>query len=192
MEWLSRLALAWRHIGRLSRCRRNPVYVEDMTPQWLASLGAQAIILDHDGVLGPNGSEGPDETGGMLVRNAVKVFGPGLVFILSNTHTRREARREHYEEWFKEAIYLTAKRKPDPDGVSQASWACGAPMERIAVVDDGLLTGILMAVEAGAIPVYGIRRRMDESILAMVIRLITTAPQIVTVWVISIFSFGKR
>jgi hypothetical protein len=81
--------------------------------------------------------------------------------------------------------YLTAKRKPEQDGVLQASWACGAPVEGIAVVDDGLLTGVLMALEAGAIAVYGLRREMEETAVARLIRLSTTAPQIIAVRVMA-------
>ncbi|MDH5678708.1 MAG: hypothetical protein OEZ28_08825 [Nitrospinota bacterium] len=179
MDWKKKLAMARRRIRGLSHLRRNPWYVESLTTKRLAAIGAQAIVLDHDGVLGPNRSVAPDEGGLELIKNCVEVFGPGMVFILSNTHSRRQQRREYYSEHQKDVVYLVARPKPDIDGMQQASWASGAPVEKIAMVDDGLLTGALMALESGAMPIYALRRVMDESLLAWGIRLSTTWPQII-------------
>ncbi|MDH5637014.1 MAG: hypothetical protein OEZ04_00815 [Nitrospinota bacterium] len=177
MDWWIKLRLARRHIKELSRLRRNPAFVESLTQKRLSELGAQAIVLDHDGVLGANMSVGPDEAGQELIRNAVAVCGPGMVFILSNTQSKRKERRAHYTDKYRDVVYLLAKAKPEPDGIMQAAWASGAPMDKIAMVDDGLMTGVLMALESGAIAVHAKRRVMDESLSAWLIRLATTWPQ---------------
>jgi len=178
MDWWRKLKLARRHIRELSRLRRNPVSVESLTRKRLAEMGVKAVVLDHDGVLGPNRGVAPDEGGLELIKNAVEVCGAGMVFILSNTKSRREARRRYYTEEHGDVVYLVARAKPDPDGIMQAFWASGAPMDKIAMVDDGLLTGALMALESGAMAVYAKRRVMEESFTAWAIRLSTTWPQI--------------
>ncbi|MDH5511303.1 MAG: hypothetical protein OEZ32_13260 [Nitrospinota bacterium] len=177
MDWWIKLKLARRHIGALSRLRRNPTFVESLTQKKLTELGAQVIILDHDGVLGANRSVGPDEAGQELIRRSVAVCGPGMVFILSNTQSKRNERRVHYNDKYKDVVYLVAKAKPDPDGIMQAAWASGAAMDKIAMVDDGLLTGVLMALESGSIAVHAKRRVLDEPLSAWLIRLGTTWPQ---------------
>ena len=181
MDLLARLALARKHIRELSRLRRNPTFVESLSEKRIAEFGARVAVLDHDGVLGPNRSLGPDEAGQDLISHAVAVFGSGMVFILSNTKAMRKERRMAYGQQYTDVVYIVAKPKPDPDGVMQASWASGAPMDKIVVLDDGLLTGILMALECGAMAVYAQRRYMEESWMAWVIRLATTWPQIAIV-----------
>ena len=177
MNFKTQLRMARRHIGRLSALAANPLYIEDMDEQRLATLGARAIVLDHDGILGPNMSHGPDKAGEELLKRAVAVFGAGSVFVLSNTRRTLKERRSWYENNLKDVVYLTAKRKPDQDGILQASWASGVEVEAIAVVDDGLLTGTLMALQAGAIPVYAVRREMAESARARLARLATAGTQ---------------
>jgi len=189
MNLKTKLSLARRHIGRLSALAANPVYIEDMDERLLAALGARAIVLDHDGVLGPNMSHGPDKAGEELLKRAVTVFGAGSVFVLSNTRRSLKERRDWYEKNFKDVVYLTAKRKPDQDGMLQASWASGVDVEAIAVVDDGLLTGALMALEAGGIPVYAVRRAMAESAKARLIRLGTAGTQRIAVRIMALI-FG--
>ncbi len=178
MKFLPIIFLAFRHGKKLVKPCRASIKVEDLTAENIKGLGAEAVILDHDGVLGPNFSDMPDETGARVIRDMARLFS-GKVFILSNSIRKKAAREKAYAERFPEVIFIKAKRKPDPDGLYIASKLCGVPADRIAVIDDGMLTGILMAAASGAIPLYAKRRELKESLFAKAVRLMTTLPQIV-------------
>ncbi len=188
MKLYSILSSAARHADEIYAQLAAPRYVEDFTEEFFENLGAEAVVLDHDGVLGPSRSAGPDETGIELLKSAVKAFGPGRVFVLSNTRSKRDIRQETYDKDFPGARYIKAERKPDPEGLKTASRLSGVPVEKIAVIDDGLLTGILMAVATGAMPVYARRRSfLNESAHAKAVRLFTTWPQITVVRIFGMF-----
>lgn len=176
MNALSLLLLARRHAGALISMTARRACVEELTAERLRATGAWAVILDHDGILGPNFSRRPDESGMALINRALEAFGPGKVFILSNTRRRRAARSAFYGA-IPGVVYLIAERKPDTDGLRQAARLSGVSADRIAVVDDGPLTGGLMALTGGAIPVYAVRSCLNESPAAFVIRQLTTLPQ---------------
>ena len=179
----------WANAEALSNLLDSAGFVEDISPDSLKRLGAQAVILDHDGVLGPIRSQAPDGIGEKLIIDLVGHFGVGKVFILSNTKSTRESRRDMYEARYKNVTYLMAPRKPDPEGLKMAVALSGVPFGKIAVVDDGILTGGLMAVENGAIPVYVTRRSIDENTAEKAGRLLVTIPQVAFVRVIA---FIKR
>lgn len=182
MNTFSKASIAFRHAERLIRIFKHRVWVEDLSVEKLKELGVDAVILDHDGVLGPSLSKKPDGTGAKLIRKMLEAFGPGKVFILSNTRRRRNSREKAYHETQPDVIYIKARRKPDPEGLLMASNLCGIAEGKIAVIDDGLLTGVLMALENGAAPVYVTRRKMDEGFFAWAIRVGTTWPQIAFVY----------
>lgn len=171
------VAAAFRHGGGLGRLAAKARDAEDIDAEELKGRGVEAVVFDHDGVLGPSLSFGPDETGQRLIREALEVFGPGKVFVLSNTRSRKKVREKTYKETFPEVMYINARRKPDPEGLLIASRESGVPPSRVAVVDDGVLTGALMALETGAVPVYTTRRSLDEGLFARVFRIAATAPQ---------------
>lgn len=175
------LKRVWMNSGKLTKLLDSRGLVEAVSPDSLKTLGAQAVILDHDGVLGPTRSKAPDTTGAKLVHDLVEAFGEGKVFILSNTKSARVARRNVYRERYKDVTYLMAPRKPHPEGLNMASQLSGVPSENIAVVDDGILTGALMALENGAIPVYVTRKRLEENAAEKAGRLLVTLPQIALV-----------
>ncbi|MBI5816434.1 MAG: hypothetical protein HZB29_12580 [Nitrospinae bacterium] len=182
------LSLAARHAGTLAKIISASVTVEKLTASWLSSLGAEAVILDHDGVLGAARTTAPDLAGERLIGELVKHFGKGKVFVLSNTRSARAARSREYARLYPDIIYITAARKPDPEGLYIASRLSGVPLEKIAMIDDGPLTGLLMALEAGAIPVYAIRENLAETASQLAIRLGVTLPQIALVRLLALFA----
>lgn len=177
----------WVSAGALSNLLDSAGFVEGVSPDSLKKLGAQAVILDHDGVLGPIRSQSPDGIGEGLIHALVEAFGVGKVFILSNTKSTRESRRDMYGAQYKNVTYLMASRKPDPEGLNMASTLSGVPCGKIAVVDDGILTGVLMAVENGAIPVYVTRKHLQENPAQKAGRLLVTLPQVAFVRLIAFF-----
>ncbi len=181
MNKFSVITLAWRLAKPLDERLNAPIYVEELTEERFRKLGAGAVVLDHDGVLGPSRSDAPDETGIKILNGAVKAFGAGKVFVLSNTSSKREIREQRYENLVDGVRYIKSEKKPDPAGLGIASDLCKIDIRKIAVIDDGLLTGILMALSSGAIPVYAKRKRMSENLFAKTVRLSTTWPQIMCV-----------
>ncbi len=140
--------------------------------------GAKAVILDHDGVLGPNLSPEPDSTGKAFISDCLAVFGAGKVFILSNTKRMKEARRRFYSSAQMNGVtFIEAEPKPSLEGLYVAQQKSGVNAKEIAVVDDGILTGILMAIDGGAIAVYVRREKMNESLIAKLARIFTIWPQ---------------
>lgn len=182
----STIALAKRYAKPLNELLNAPIWVEELSAGKFAELGAEAVLLDHDGVLGPSRSEVPDETGMEILNNAVRAFGAGKVFVLSNTSSKRDIREQRYKNLVDGVRYIKSEKKPDPAGLKIASDLSGVPIEKIAVVDDGLLTGIVMAISSGAIPVYAKRKRLSERFFAKTIRLVSTLPQIALVRVFGI------
>ncbi|HJM82656.1 MAG TPA: hypothetical protein QF720_03555 [Nitrospinota bacterium] len=182
------LIKAWKCRKGLAKALFHKKYVETLDVAMLEEEGIGAIVLDHDGVLGPNRSNGPDGQGEIFINKCLDVFGSGAVFVLSNTSSRKAVRIQVYGKHYPDVIYLVAKRKPDHDGLRIVSHHTSLPMEKIAVVDDGLMKGITMAVECGARPIYAIRLKMEESISAWIIRMITTKPQLFIVRLFALFS----
>ncbi len=165
-------------------CHQN--LVEEITGAKLQKLGARAVILDHDGVLGANRSLLPDEVGLKLIGEMLTAFGPGKVFILSNTSAMKEGRGKAFDSSIPEVIYIRGEKKPGTGGLLMASKLSGVLPEKFAVVDDGLLTGVLMAIRGGAIPIYAKREKLEEKLGPMIMRLTTTGSQI------AIFKFVRK
>lgn len=173
------IRLAAGAADELRRQLRSPLWLEDITPEFFQRPGIQAVILDHDGVLGPMRSHRPDATGMKTLEMAIEALGAGRVFILSNTRSKQKEREEAYANLPIKTIYIKSRKKPDAEGLMLASKISGAAPENIAVLDDGPLTGILMALTCGARAVYTKRRKLEEPWRARAVRLLTTVPQIV-------------
>ncbi|MBF0170445.1 MAG: hypothetical protein HQK87_05045 [Nitrospinae bacterium] len=170
-----------RRIDPLLSQLAHPTMVEELTPQSLVEAGAEGVILDHDGILSAMGAEGPDDTGRALLEALVARFGHGKIYILSNSVSARSARFDFYRGQWPGVGYIMAARKPSAAGLRQVESLSGLPASKIAVVDDGVLTGILMAVENGAIPVYALRRELRESATERFFRRLTTGVQLALV-----------
>jgi len=166
------------NLALLEEAYDNCVTVESLDLERLWDEGIRAVICDHDGVLGPNKMIMPDEYGQEFLERLVKTFGGGKVFILSNARRMEVNRRSYYDVTSVDILWLSAERKPSRDGLRQALERTSLPVEKIAVIDDGLLTGILMAVENGARPLYVKRDKLCEKIWPRIIRLCTTGAQL--------------
>lgn len=170
-----------KHKKALVALYQSRIYLEGFSPDVLRSAGARGVIFDHDGVLSPSRAPQPDDVGIAKLSAAIEEFGAGSVFILSNSVSRKEIRAAWFREKLPKTPYLIAKRKPNPEGLIKASEMSGIPVDGLAMIDDGLLTGGLMAIEQGAIPVYAIRKNVEESFFPKMIRLGATLPQVAIV-----------
>ena len=185
---MSVIARAIKHKEALVALYRNRIYLEDLSPDAIRELGAKGVIFDHDGVLSPSRASQPDEVGLEKLSEVVKEFGVENVFVLSNSVSRKEVRSAYFREKLPETPYILARRKPDPEGLIKASSLSGIEHSGLAMIDDSLLTGGLMAIEQGAIPVYAIRKNLDENTSSKIVRLTTTLPQVAIVRLLALFT----
>jgi len=127
--------------------RRVPQLL-DLKPEALQAQGIRALVLDFDGVLAPHDAQIPLPEILSWLTQAQAVFENGI-FILSNTPTAERAAffRDHYPQ----IVFLRPERpKPFPDGIQTVLAKTGFQPSQVLVLDDRLLTGILMAVSTQA------------------------------------------
>lgn len=121
--------------------------VLEITPQLLLKKGIEVLVLDFDGVLSSHASHHPlPEVVQWL--HQLKNNWPHAVFIFSNKpHALREAFfKEHLTHiGFVKNVLL----KPYPDGLLHIQKMTGVAAQKILMVDDRLLTGILSGIIAG-------------------------------------------
>lgn len=177
MRFFDVFCLALKHGKKLGTAHGDRFKVEDIDSETLKTLGAEALILDHDGVLGPNFSARPDAEGEKLIRRMIEALPARHVFILTNSKRTRKERERAYKTFFPDVTFINAPRKPDPEGLFVASRISGVAIKKIAVIDDGILTGVLMAVSEGAIGIYANRRKLEETPKAFFVRMMTTGSQ---------------
>lgn len=149
--------------------------ISDLDPEELKNAGVLALAIDFDGVLASHGADRPLPPVEGWLYSAVRVFGAGRLFILSN---RPEgARVDWFRDNFPEIIFISGvRKKPYPDGLERAAELAGVPLSSLMMLDDRLLTGCLAAILAGAIPCYirrpftNIRKRPLKEIFFMLLR----------------------
>jgi len=109
--------------------------------------GIRALVVDFDGVLSAH--DGPTPLREVLpwLADAVALFGD-KVFIFSNTPT--QARVDYFKQHYPKITFLRpARSKPYPDGMKQVLAQTQLKPDEILMLDDRLLTGILMAIITG-------------------------------------------
>lgn len=119
--------------------------IVDLSPQQLYSQGIRAVVVDFDGVLAPHGKIEPIAMARQWLQDCCKIFGPNMVFILSNKPT--ESRKEYFIKQYSGINFITAKlKKPFPNSIIEIMQITKLLPEEILLIDDRLLTGILAAI----------------------------------------------
>lgn len=120
----------------------------DLDPLQLKNKGIQLLILDFDGVLAAHAASDPLIRVQDWLEKAVSVFEVNQLFILSNQPTTR--RKLYFASYFPEIVFIHPKRKkPYIDGIRLIIDQQGVDPQKVLLVDDRLLTGILAAEIAG-------------------------------------------
>ena len=142
----------------LKKCLINNNFNQEFGTDQITSLelnslknnNVLALILDYDGVLTSEGEIKPLPQVMAWLEQAVLVFGPKRIFILSNNPLLE--RQEFFNKYFNnQIIFIVAKPKPYPDGIAeiyaQLQLELGKVPEKsqILMIDDRLSTGILAA-----------------------------------------------
>jgi hypothetical protein len=120
-----------------------------MMPVEFANPPGTVLALDFDGVLAPHAEDVPSPAMAAWLKEAVGIFGPERVFVLTNRPSY--ARVAWFLQYLPGVRLVTdVRKKPYPDGLLQIASLAGVPPEAVLLVDDRLLTGALAACLAGS------------------------------------------
>lgn len=182
------ILLLVKHIEKLAESYQKFVYSEDIDNHFLKSRGIEAVILDHDGLLSGFRDPKPDSEGIRMLNMLIKDYGKNRLFVLSNSLSMKRERASYFLKNFPTVKYIEAANKPNIEGLLIAENLSATKREKIAVIDDGISTGILMAIVGGAYPIYSKRRGdLHESFKHRLLRLATTLPSIFLVRLLFFF-----
>lgn len=150
------LLMAWRYRKILRHYRQDPsVQVRrllDLEPLVLKRRGIKALILDFDGVLAPHGAPEPLKEVEAWLQDCVLHFTDRL-FVLSNQPSIE--RQAYFKKYFPSIRFVWPKRKkPFSDGVRDIIIPLSLSPNQVLLVDDRLLTGILVAAIDGLAGCY--------------------------------------
>jgi HAD superfamily phosphatase (TIGR01668 family) len=144
--------MAWCHRKILRRylndSRLQVQTILDLKALTLKQQGIEALILDFDGVLAAHGAEKPLKAVEVWLKECINHFGPGRLFILSNRPS--VARASYFKRYFPEIEFLWLKRKkPFSDGLLDCLSHLSLSPNHVLLIDDRLLTGLLLAAIEG-------------------------------------------
>lgn len=150
------LVLAWHHRRALGAFLRKPLLrspcLLDVNPQTWIEHGVRVVVLDFDGVLSPHAGRLPLPEVLPWLTGLLATFGNNT-FILSNLPTSE--RIAFFHKHFPNIQFLQPQRpKPYADGIELVLAQTHVQPKEILVVDDRLLTGILLAVNEGCQGLY--------------------------------------
>lgn len=138
--WFYRKSLHWFWLNHAATS------VVKINCQTLKDEGVEVLVLDFDGVLSVHGKNAVELTEvDQWLRQAVTVFGENRVFILSNNPNLH--RKAQLEKQYPEIVFVVPfRKKPFTDGLAWVRDQTGVCYQKMLMVDDRLLTGVLSAV----------------------------------------------
>jgi hypothetical protein len=146
MRWFFALKQAWLQRKNLKTFLIEPAKqvhsLEEITAQRLDNANIAILVLDFDGVLEPHDTKVPSKETQLWLRNLCQEIGETRIAIFSNKP--KPARIQYFQEHFPSIFMLYGvRKKPYPDGLSNIAEYRGVSPDRIMLVDDRLLTGML-------------------------------------------------
>jgi putative phosphatase len=146
------LGLAWQYRQKLSvflkRLPSNSTpTLTAISPQDWYDQGLRVLVLDFDGVLSFHAGEAPLPVVADWLRKAEAVF-PNALFVLTNLPTP-ERKKMFETQYPRIQLIETPRKKPYPDGILSLLKTIPCSPQQVLLVDDRLLTGILLAVSTG-------------------------------------------
>jgi predicted HAD superfamily phosphohydrolase YqeG len=154
MSWqrvIYTLQQAWQRRRALSALAADPQrhcrHVTHITAAFLARKGITGLVLDFDGVLAPHGDLVPLPQVVTWLQQLTQDFAQERIFILSNKPM--PARQTWFAQHFPHIHFIGGvRKKPYPDGLQYIVAQSNIPAEKIVLVDDRLLTGMLATLIA--------------------------------------------
>jgi len=141
--YLNRLALQ----AFFYQKEKRKTCITDIDLNFIERSGIQSLVLDFDGVISPHDHYIPSKPITTWLKKAIKIFGDGRIFILSN-NTKNEDRIKYFDKNFKEIIFIRNKyMKPYTYDICNAFKENNIKQFKSAmIIDDRLLTGILLSL----------------------------------------------
>jgi len=118
-----------------------------VSPETWYAQGIRVLVLDFDGVMSFYEGEAPLPEVDTWLSAAKGVFGDAI-FVLTNLPT--PARQAMFDTRYP-GVHLVrvARKKPYPDGIQAVLEKTGCERHQLLLVDDRLLTGIVLAASMG-------------------------------------------
>lgn len=149
-RFLYALIKAFKHYGCLSRLKQNALpRVVNLTSEDLSKLNIECLALDFDGVLNAHAELRLHPDCEQWLKSLCKVWPEDKIVILSNKpHPKRIA---FFNQSFPNILFVPkTKKKPYPDGLLKIAKMKNISADKILLVDDRLLTGMLACCIAGS------------------------------------------
>lgn len=126
--------------------------IAELNIETLNTIGVKYLALDFDGVLAPHGRDKPLEVVEKWLDNISKQISQTNIFILSNKPTIQ--RKEYFKNRYPDIRFIDGvAKKPYPEGLFKIANLTHSEIDKIALVDDRLLTGSLACLIAGCKPI---------------------------------------
>lgn len=123
--------------------------LSEITLDTLDKANVAILVLDFDGVLAGHDVDCPDLKTHQWLEKICSQIGELRVAILSNKPKR--SRLEYFQKNFPNILWMDGvAKKPYPDGLLAIAESKDVYCDRLALVDDRLLTGVLACKIAGA------------------------------------------
>lgn len=127
--------------------------ITDINKLVLSRKQIRILALDFDGVLAPNSYDEPVLAAKQWLDSIIGKGYLKCIYIYSNKPI--ESRKQYFETHYPEIKFISkVRKKPYPDGLYEIARLEAVPTEKIAMVDDRLMTGILAAIIAGSSSIF--------------------------------------
>jgi len=149
--------------------------LSDLSLDFCQKRDIQVLVLDFDGVLAAHGENQPNSNNHVWLEKLVHANPELKICVLSNNPLL--SRQEFFKDHFPSFVWISGvAKKPYPDGLLKIISEFNKPAQKICLIDDRLLTGVLASVLAGtqAIlvtrPVRALRKHFIKECFFMVLR----------------------
>ncbi|SEH06681.1 HAD family hydrolase [Candidatus Venteria ishoeyi] len=137
-------AWSYRHCLQQAQQNRQCADISTLLPQDLQQQGISVLVLDFDGVLASHGEIAPAPTVQSWLKQCTASTDIQQIYLLTNKPM--SARFAWFEQHFPQVqCFISPSKKPYPDGLLAIAKQSGQPVEKLLLVDDRLLTGVLAA-----------------------------------------------
>ncbi|MBI2792779.1 MAG: HAD family hydrolase [Gammaproteobacteria bacterium] len=146
MRWFFAMKNAWLQRKNLKRFMTDPGKqihsLEEITAQRLDKANIAILVLDFDGVLAAHDSMEPSQEAQAWLKKLCLEIGETRIAIFSNKP--KSGRITYFSKNFPSILMLYGvRKKPYPDGLMDIAEYKGVTPDRVMLLDDRLLTGML-------------------------------------------------
>lgn len=145
-RWFYTFVKGWEKRKELKRFVNEPQFqinsLDEITFERLEEANVAVLILDFDGVLASHGEKEPNDEAKRWLTDLCSKMGEQRIALLTN---KPIPERLHYFKKNFPLIHVVqdVRKKPYPDGIKEIADYKGVHPDRVLLVDDRILTGML-------------------------------------------------